>query len=78
LLGDRHERYAATVEDLHQFDEIGKRSRQSVDLVDNDYIDLACLDVGKQALQCRPLHCAAGIPAVIILSRQHSPAFVFL
>src|SRR5262249_3205274 len=48
-LCDRYERNAATVEDLYEFGEIGERSRQSVDLVDDDHIDLACLDVGQQA-----------------------------
>src|SRR5258708_5004470 len=75
LLRDRHERHAATVENLH---EIGERSRQSVNLVDDDYIDLICLDVGQQALQRRPLHRTAGISTVIILGWQDRPALVFL
>src|SRR5215813_15116694 len=69
-LCDRYERNAATVEDLYEFGEIGERSRQSVDLVDDDHIDLACLDVGQQALQRRSLHRTARISTVIILGWQ--------
>jgi hypothetical protein len=68
LLSYRYERDATTVEDLHEFGKIGERSRQPVDLIDDDHIDLACFDIGQQPLQRWPLHRAAGIPAVIILS----------
>jgi hypothetical protein len=78
LLGDRNERDASAVEDLHEFGKIGERSRQPVDLIYDDHIDLACLDIGQQPLQRRPLHGAAGIPAVIILRRHPNPAFVLL
>src|SRR5439155_5341870 len=70
LLRDRHERHAATVENLHELGEIGERSRQSVDLVDDDYIDLICLDVSQQALQRRPLHRTSRISTVVILRWQ--------
>jgi len=78
LLGDRHKRYAATVKNVDQLGKIGQRSRQPVDLVDDDHVDLACLNIGHQPFQRRALHRAAGKPAVIIPRRQHRPAFVLL
>jgi hypothetical protein len=78
LLGDRHERYAATVKNVDQLGKIGQRSRQPVDLVDDDHLDLASLDIGHQPFQGWPFHRAAGKPAVIIPRQQHRPAFVFL
>jgi len=50
LLGDRHERHALGVKDLDQPRKIGERAGQPVDLVDDDDIDPAFLDVGEQAL----------------------------
>ncbi len=78
LLGDRHERDAAAVEDIDELGKIGERARQPVDLIDDDHIDLACLDVGNQPFQGWPLHRAAGKPAIIIERRQHRPAFALL
>jgi hypothetical protein len=53
-------------------------TKQPVDLIDDDHIDLARLDIGDQPFQGWPLHRAAGKPAIIIERRQHRPAFVFL
>ena len=78
LLGDRHERDAAAVEDIDELGKIGERACQPVDLVNDDHIDLAFLDVGDQPPQGWPLHRAAGKPAAIIQRRQHRPAFVLL
>jgi hypothetical protein len=41
LLRDRYERDAAAVKDLDELGKIGERSRQPVDLVNDDHIDLA-------------------------------------
>src|SRR5450759_5030955 len=49
-----------------------------VDLVNDDHIDLAGLDVGDQPFQGGSLHRAAGNPTIIIERRQHRPAFVLL
>src|SRR6202043_1380455 len=59
-------RDAAAVEDLDELGKIGERAGQPVDLIDDDHIDLACLDIGDQPFQGRPLHRAAGKPAIII------------
>ena len=77
-LFSRHKRDAAAVEDLDELGKIGERARQPVDLIDDDHIDLACLDIGDQPFQGRPLHRAAGKPAIIVERRQHRPAFVLL
>ena len=56
-------RRSKTVDELGK---IGERPRQPIDLVNDDHVDLACLDVGDQPFQRRALHRAAGIPAVVI------------
>ena len=58
LLRHRHERRTLCIEDLDQPGKISERPRQPVDLVDDDGIDPAGPDIGKQALQGRPLQVA--------------------
>ena len=43
------------IEELDQFGEVGKRSRQPVYLVDDDDVDLAGADVVQQPLKVRPV-----------------------
>jgi hypothetical protein len=45
LLGDRDEGDLVTVKDLDELGEIGERARQPVDLIDDDHVDLAGLDI---------------------------------
>src|SRR5258705_10155079 len=78
LLGHRDERSALGVKDLDQPGKIGERAGQPVDLVDDDDIDPAALDVGEQALQCRPLHIAAREPAIVVVGPGRYPALVTL
>lgn len=73
------------VEDFDKLGKVSECARQPVDLIDDDHIDLAGLDIGDQPFQGWPLHRAAGKPAVIIKRRQHRikrrqhrPAFVLL
>src|SRR4029077_13650967 len=49
-----------------------------VDLVDDDDIDPASLDVGKQLLQCRPLDVATREPAIVVAGSGQCPALVTL
>ena len=37
---------AAAVKDVDKLGKIGERPRQPVDLINNDHVDLACLDIG--------------------------------
>ena len=67
-LSDRHERHAADVEQLNELREVGKRSRQTVDLVDDDDVDPTRPHQREKALQCRTLHRAAGEASV----REHA------
>ena len=48
--------------------------RQPVDLVDDDDVDPAGLDVGQQPLQRRPLQGAAGEAAVVVAVGHQHPA----
>ena len=52
----------ASIEELDEPGKIGERSGKPVDLVDDDDVDPAAADIGKQALQRRPLQIAAGNP----------------
>src|SRR5712691_8795382 len=62
--------------------ELGKGQQhiegQPPDLVDDDDVDPASLDVGKQLLQCRPLHVATREPAVVVAGSGQYPALVTL
>src|SRR6266849_330097 len=78
LLGHRYERDALRVEDLDQPGKIGERAGQPVDLVDEDDIDPASLDVGEQALECRPLRVAAREPAIVVAGSRQCPPLVTL
>ncbi len=54
------------VEHIDDLGEIGERAGQPVDLVDDDDLNLAGLDVVEQPLEGRALHRAAGQAAVVI------------
>ena len=56
LLGDRHEGDATAVKDVDKLGKIGERARQPVNLIDDDHVDLAFLDIGDQPFQGWPLH----------------------
>ena len=66
LLGHRDKRYTCCIEHIDDLGEVGERSRQPVDLVDDDQIDFALLDVDQKGLQCRAFQRAPRKPAVII------------
>ena len=50
------------VEHVDDLGEVGERAGEAVDLVDDDDLNLAGLDVRQQPLQGRALHRAAGKP----------------
>ena len=62
-------------EGLHEPGEIQERPAEAVDPLDDDAVDLAGLDVGQQAGECRPVEVAAGETAVVVGVRQAGPAF---
>jgi hypothetical protein len=43
------------VEQLDQFGKVRQRARETVDLVNNNDINLACFYIGQQSLQRRPV-----------------------
>ena len=66
------------LENLDDAGEITERARQPVDLVDDDHVDAAALDVAQQPLQARALHGAAGEAAVVVAIGNEQPALVLL
>src|SRR6266852_2776509 len=63
---------------LDQPGKIGERAGQPVDLVDDEDIDPASLDVCEQALESMPLHVATREPAVVVAGPGKCPALVTL
>ena len=78
MLRHRDERHSLGVEKLDQPGKIGERAGQPVDLVDDDDVDPAGPDIGKQALQRRPVHIAAREPAIVIAGSGQQPTLVLL
>ena len=74
LLGDRDKRDAMGIEQLDQLGEVGQRSREAIDLVDDDDVDLPGADIVQQSLQVRAIGRAAGISAVVIAGPDQGPA----
>ena len=66
------------VEQLDQFGEVGKRSGQPVDLVDDDHVDLAGSDIVQQPLESRPLYRAPRKAAVVIAFPDELPSLMRL
>jgi hypothetical protein len=66
------------LEGLHQLGEVRERAGQSVYFIDHHHIDEARCDIGQQALKSRPLHGAAGEPAVVVAGPNELPALVGL
>jgi hypothetical protein len=68
----------AGLQPLHQLGEVGERPGQPVDLVDDDHVHAAGIDVGEETLQGRALQRAAGDATVVVAGGQHLPALVAL
>ena len=66
------------VEDVDDFGEICQRPGQPVDLVDNDDLNPAGLDVLQKPLEGRPLHGAARQASVVIHVSKRDPSGVAL
>ena len=74
LLGDGDERHIMLVEQLDQLGEVRQRPGQPVDLVDDDDVDLAGLNVLQQPLQGRAVDVAAGEAAIVVFGSEQRPS----
>src|SRR6185312_9043272 len=77
-LSDGNERDALGVEGLNDLGEIGERSGEPVDLVDDNHIDPSFANAIEQTLQRRTIGGSAGIAAVVEALAHESPAFMSL
>ena len=77
-LGDADEAGPAAIEDLDHACEVGQGPGQAVNLVDDDDVDLAGLDVAEKPLERRALHGCAGEAAIVVAGRDRSPTFTGL
>ena len=66
------------VEQLDQFGEVGERTGQPVDLVDDDDVHLALPDGVEKGLQGRPVETRPGIAAVVVAAVGEDPALMSL
>ena len=78
LLGHRHEADAVPVEDLDDSREVEQGPTEPVHLVNHDAVHGPRLDRCQEPLQCRAIHIAAGVAAVVEMVGDHLPALVFL
>ena len=62
------------IEQFDQLGEVGQRPRQTVDLVDDDDVDLPGANIIQQLLKVGAVGGPAGIPAVIITGPDQGPA----
>ena len=74
LLGDRHERHAVALEHLDHLGEVRQAARKAIDLVDDDHVDLAGLDVRHHAAQRRTFHVAAREGGIVVVVGYWNPA----
>ena len=66
------------LEQLHHLREVDQRPAEAIDLVDDDTIDFAGLDVGEQLPDAGPLEVWAGVTAVAVLGGYQGPSLVAL
>ena len=62
------------VKRLDQLGEVGERSGETVDLVDDDHVDPAEFDFAEQPFQGRALKVAPGIGGVVVMLGQELPS----
>jgi hypothetical protein len=62
------------IEQLDQLGEVRERPRKTVDLVDNDDVDLAGADVLQQLLKVGTVGGPAGVSSIIIAGPDQIPA----
>ena len=77
-LRHRDEGDAVPLEHVDQLGKVGERAGQPIDLVADDGVDPAGLDVADQPLQRRALQRAAAVPAVVVAVVEREPAFMAL
>ena len=74
LLGDGHKGDRSGIKGLDQLGEVGQRTGEAVDLVDDHDVDPAGLDIGQQLFQGRAVEVAAGIGRVVVVLGEGPPA----
>src|SRR5258708_4528327 len=62
------------IEQFDQFGEVRQRPRQTVDLVDDDDINLPGADIVQQSLQIGSIGRSAGVSAIVIAGADQGPA----
>src|SRR5208283_2651218 len=77
-LSHRDEGDAMGVERLDQLGEVGERSSQPIDLINDDDVDPSGLHIDEQFLQSGPIHRAAGKAAIVVTVPDQPPALVSL
>jgi hypothetical protein len=55
-----------------------ERTSQTIDLVDDNEVDLTCVQVNEELLKCGPFESATRKAAVVVSSRDQTPALLAL
>ena len=74
LLRHGDERGVMGIQHIDDFGEIGERPGQAVDLVNDNDLNLASLDIGEQTLQGRALYRAAREASVVVHFGERDPS----
>jgi hypothetical protein len=74
----RHEADAVPIEHFNDPGEVHKGSAEPVYLIDNDAVHGSRLDRCQETLQCRAIHVAAGVAAIVETIGDQLPTFVLL
>ncbi len=67
-----------TIEDLDDFSEVEQTTAKTIDLVNNDAIDLSGSYVRQQTSKTRAFHIASGKATIVVLGVKALPAFMLL
>ena len=78
LLGHGYEGCLPGVEGLDDLGEVGQAAGEAIDFVNHDGVDLLGRDVFEQLFERGPVHVSTRVAAVVVASRNDSPALVAL
>ena len=73
-MGDGDERDTVLIEKFDQLGKIGERTGQTIDLIDDDDVDLAGADIIQQTLEGGAVGIATGETTIVIFAPQQRPA----
>src|SRR5450759_2121539 len=74
----KRQRDSACVQGFHDLGKIGQAAGETIDLIDDDGVDLVGFNIFEQSLERWSVQSSPGISSVVVAGREFSPAFVSL